>query len=923
MFKKRLYLIVALFVWGLYSFGQSTIVPGKNGGTGIANTGKTITLGGSVITTGTSTPTLAFPSTSRVFTYPDTAGRLAMFHYTIPRSGTISGYPVTGQIKFGSNETSIINGTNSVMNFGYRSSFLEIGDDGSSKDYSVIETASVNGGSNNNNPLYVASTEASLASYLSTRTNVIGHSPDRLVLKHTDHVELNTPYTEYINPGIGSGTALWQNSGTGSGFAIGIADNSDIIGAANRQTALLFNNANSINLGYTGVLQSLDASYLGSFFTVGSKGIEAASNYTSFAGIQYDASSTAGYVTTNQTAYTLLHRAAGDARWLSSSYSVAPTSASAPLSLSSNTLSLLYSTGLTVSSNSLQTSPTQTHVTSVGTLTTGTWNASTIGATHGGTGISTYSIGDILYANTTSSLANLHDVATGNSLISGGIGVAPSWGKIGLTTHVSGTLPVANGGTGLTTFGGTNTILFTTAAGALSSNSQFQFDGTNVSWTGTTNAAHLIRAENTNSGGTAQCMFRLTNNSGDNLNIGHTSSNFTASARYPQRGTYMETNAPGGMVMSASNASGQFIFLVGGALSTNEQFRIANNGVYTSNSGYIGINTTPTTNQPITSIFSLNGTLSSQFQNTSGGTAAISDIQVQNSTGNALRMLKYGTGFTTSGLLVASLNRIFGSTGNMLFNLSSGDFIWAGGGTAASNENMRLTTSGLGVSGSASTKITAPTAYLHLAAGGIAAGSAPLKFTTQAAGLTSVEQGAMELIGNSLQFTQLAKRRGVAMTQSTRTSTTTLQNSTTESAALLTIEHGAGYLEVGKMEEGSIIGKIEQRNNGNAYITIRVKYAGSTILTFTTTNSDAIPTGTSFELKVTTTCRSTGASGTLQVNATMLVGGNEVASSGSILVNIDTTTAQDTTVTAQWAEANASDILTIDQGRVLCIEPNK
>jgi hypothetical protein len=35
-------------------------------------------------------------------------------------------------------------------------------------------------------------------------------------------------------------------------------------------------------------------------------------------------------------------------------------------------------------------------------------------------------------------------------LISGGIGVAPSWGKIGLTTHVSGTLPIANGGTNAT-----------------------------------------------------------------------------------------------------------------------------------------------------------------------------------------------------------------------------------------------------------------------------------------------------------------------------------------------------------------------------------------------------------------------------------------------------------------------------------------
>lgn len=75
----------------------------------------------------------------------------------------------------------------------------------------------------------------------------------------------------------------------------------------------------------------------------------------------------------------------------------------------------------------------------------------TVPATAGGTGQTSYAVGDILYANTTTTLAKLADVATGNALISGGVGVAPSWGKIGLTTHVSGTLPIANGGTNATT----------------------------------------------------------------------------------------------------------------------------------------------------------------------------------------------------------------------------------------------------------------------------------------------------------------------------------------------------------------------------------------------------------------------------------------------------------------------------------------
>lgn len=76
-----------------------------------------------------------------------------------------------------------------------------------------------------------------------------------------------------------------------------------------------------------------------------------------------------------------------------------------------------------------------------------------LAATSGGTGQASYAVGDLLFASTTTALSRLADVATGNALISGGVGVAPSYGKIGLTTHVSGTLPVANGGTGITAFG--------------------------------------------------------------------------------------------------------------------------------------------------------------------------------------------------------------------------------------------------------------------------------------------------------------------------------------------------------------------------------------------------------------------------------------------------------------------------------------
>jgi hypothetical protein len=98
----------------------------------------------------------------------------------------------------------------------------------------------------------------------------------------------------------------------------------------------------------------------------------------------------------------------------------------------------------------------------------------TLIAANGGTGFASYAVGDLLYADTTTTLAKLADVATGNALISGGVGTAPSWGKIGLTTHVDGVLPIANGGTngtatptaGAVAYGSGTAYAFTAAGSA-------------------------------------------------------------------------------------------------------------------------------------------------------------------------------------------------------------------------------------------------------------------------------------------------------------------------------------------------------------------------------------------------------------------------------------------------------------------------
>lgn len=54
----------------------------------------------------------------------------------------------------------------------------------------------------------------------------------------------------------------------------------------------------------------------------------------------------------------------------------------------------------------------------------------TLPAANGGTGIASYAVGDLLYASGATALSKLADVATTNVLLSGGVATAPSWGKV-------------------------------------------------------------------------------------------------------------------------------------------------------------------------------------------------------------------------------------------------------------------------------------------------------------------------------------------------------------------------------------------------------------------------------------------------------------------------------------------------------------
>jgi len=104
-----------------------------------------------------------------------------------------------------------------------------------------------------------------------------------------------------------------------------------------------------------------------------------------------------------------------------------------------------------------------TGITGVGTLTAGTWNASTIGVGYGGTGLASYTAGDMVYASGTTTLSKLALGTSGYVLTAGASAptyVAQSTLFVGSATNATNTTNV--GITAVTT-GATNYLTFVTA----------------------------------------------------------------------------------------------------------------------------------------------------------------------------------------------------------------------------------------------------------------------------------------------------------------------------------------------------------------------------------------------------------------------------------------------------------------------------
>ena len=83
---------------------------------------------------------------------------------------------------------------------------------------------------------------------------------------------------------------------------------------------------------------------------------------------------------------------------------------------------------------------------------------------NGGTGISSYAIGDLLYASGSTTLSKLADVAAGSYLRSGGVTTAPVWSSVILPNSIAASYA----------------IMFSNAANTFGTNANFYYDNTNL-----------------------------------------------------------------------------------------------------------------------------------------------------------------------------------------------------------------------------------------------------------------------------------------------------------------------------------------------------------------------------------------------------------------------------------------------------------
>lgn len=141
----------------------------------------------------------------------------------------------------------------------------------------------------------------------------------------------------------------------------------------------------------------------------------------------------------------------------------------------------------------------QTSITTLGTITTGTWNGSTIQVANGGTGATSFTSNGVLFGNGTGSLQVTTAGSADQVLVIPHAGGSPTFGAVNLSASAAttGTLPYTAGGTGLSTLGTANQILGVNAGATALEYKSLTSTGGTIAYTNSAGSLNLDVVNNT------------------------------------------------------------------------------------------------------------------------------------------------------------------------------------------------------------------------------------------------------------------------------------------------------------------------------------------------------------------------------------------------------------------------------------------
>lgn len=361
----------------------------------------------------------------------------------------------------------------------------------------------------------------------------------------------------------------------------------------------------------------------------------------------------------------------------------------------------------------------QTSITTLGTVTTGTWHGTTIGTTFGGTGLTSYTTGDTLYASAANVLSKLPIGSTNQVLtVVGGI---PAWAPAAATGIVT-----INGDSGSVT--GTTVTLFANAAAKnCGSTVKFVNSGTTSTLNVTDGLSNIFiglgagnaLVSGANNSGQGRLVLASVTSGDSNCALGSTSlTNLTTGANNCAVGVIALQNlVSGSNCIGIGRAAGQNYTTsesnnicigsgVAGTVGESNVTRIGNgttvcivagiSGVTTSNTNMVTINTA--TGQlgsaavPSGTVTSVSGT-TNRITST-GGTTPVIDISAAYVGQTSINTLGTVTTGTWNGTTVGPT---FGGTGQSTY--TTGDILYASASNtlsklAAGAANAILTMSG-------------------------------------------------------------------------------------------------------------------------------------------------------------------------------------------------------------------------------------